>query len=314
MSIPNTSIHHPSSIHQELQYLNGIRDIIDNGHKRTGRNGVVISKPGMSMRWSLADNTIPLLTSKRVYWKGVKEELLWMLSGSTYAPDLAEKGVHIWDANASRDFLDSRGLTNNVVGDLGPIYGYQWRHWSYPYKGVFCKKEEDGCEYNFDKRIDYTGKGIDQIQNVIDNLRMDPYTRRNVVSAWNVADLDSMALPPCHMFMQFYLCEKGLTCMMYQRSADWGLGVPFNIASYSLLTHMIASVVGVNAYEFVHFIGDAHIYEDHEKALKSQLERPLHPFPKVRIEKKESIDDILSHDIVLEDYKHSGVLNMKMSA
>jgi len=294
-----------ASSHQELQYLDGIRDILGNGDERVGRNGKVISKAGMSMRWSLEGGTLPLLTSKRVFWKGVKEELLWLLGGSTYAPDLAAKGVHIWDANATREFLDGRGLTGNVEGDLGPVYGYQWRHWGHPYEGVF---DSDG------RRIDYTGKGVDQIQGVIDTLKTDPYSRRMVVNAWKVDDLPSMALPPCHMFMQFHVGAKGLSCMMYQRSADWGLGVPFNIASYSLLTHMIASLVGLPAYEFIHFIGDAHIYADHIDALKGQLDRPLHPFPKVEIAKRDSIDDLRSEDIRLVDYVHSGPIKMAMSA
>lgn len=311
----NTSTHAPYAFHQEQQYLDGIRDILENGEEREGRNGIVISKAGMMMKWSLTDNTIPLLTSKCVYWKGVKEELLWMLSGSTYAPDLASKRVHIWDKNASREFLDERGLIDNVEGDLGPVYGYQWRHWGHPYEGVFCKKNEgDECKIDYDKRVDYTGKGIDQIQNVIDTIRKDPYSRRIIVNAWNVADLNYMALPPCHMFMQFHVSDKGLSCIMYQRSADWGLGVPFNIASYSLLTHMIASVVGIPAYEFVHFIGDAHIYKNHVDVLKSQLDKPLHPFPKVFIKKKDSIDDIKTSDIEIKNYKHSGIINMVMSA
>ncbi len=291
--------------HQEVQYLDVIDEILTRGDWREGRNGRVISLPGVSMRWSLEGGTMPLLTSKRVFWKGVKEELLWLLSGSTYAPDLAAKGVHIWDANATREFLDGRGLTSNIEGDLGPVYGYQWRHWGHPYEGVFG---EDGV------RISYEGKGIDQIQTLIDTLKSDPSSRRMVVNAWNVADLPSMALPPCHMFMQFHVGAKGLSCMMYQRSADWGLGVPFNIASYSLLTHMIASIVGIPAYEFTHFVGDAHIYEDHVEALRSQRTRDLHPFPTIEIAKRDSIDEIKSEDIRLVDYTHSGSLKMKMAA
>lgn len=293
------------SSHPEHQYLETIDRILKEGDWREGRNGKVISTPGVKMVWSLEGNTMPLLTSKRVFWKGVKEELLWLIKGSTYAPDLAAKGVKIWDANATREFLDGRGLTSNVEGDLGPVYGYQWRHWGHPYEGVF---DTEG------KRISYEGKGYDQLQGVIDTLKTDPSSRRMVVNAWNVSDLPSMALPPCHMFFQFHLGAKGLTCMMYQRSADWGLGVPFNIASYSLLTHMVASIVGVPAYQFIHIVGDAHIYEDHVEALREQMTRPLHPFPTIEIAKRETIDEIASEDIVLHGYKHSGPLKMVMSA
>jgi len=290
---------------EELQYLATIGRILAEGDWRDGRNGRVISCPGVKMVWSLEGGTLPLLTSKRVFWKGVKEELLWLLSGSTYAPDLAARGVHIWDANATREFLDGRGLTSNVEGDLGPVYGYQWRHWGHPYEGVF---DEEG------RRISYAGKGVDQIQALIDTLKRDPASRRMVVNAWNVGDLDRMALPPCHMFFQFHVGARGLSCMMYQRSADWGLGVPFNIASYSLLTHMVASVVGIPAYQFIHFVGDAHIYEDHVEALTSQATRALHPFPTIEIAKRETIDDITSEDIVLHGYVHSGALKMNMAA
>jgi thymidylate synthase len=295
----------PGENKEEFQYLDAVDMILAEGDWREGRNGRVISLPGLRTRWSLEDKVLPLLTSKRVFWKGVREELLWLVSGSTYAPDLASKGVHIWDANATREFLDGRGLTGNVEGDLGPIYGYQWRHWGHPYEGVF---DEAG------KRISYEGKGRDQLQQVIDTLKTNPSDRRMVVSGWNVGDLDSMALPPCHMFYQFHVGAKGLTCMMYQRSADWGLGVPFNIASYSLLTHMVASVVGIPAYQFIHIVGDAHIYEDHLEALKSQTLRKVHPFPTVEITKKASIDELGPEDIRLVGYSHSGPLKMVMSA
>jgi len=253
---------------------------------------------------------LPLLTTKRVFWKGVKEELLWLLSGSTYAPDLSERGVRIWDANATREFLDSRGLTSNPEGDLGPIYGFQWRHWGATYNGVF---DDDG------KRVSYAGKGVDQMANAIHLLKTRPYDRRIIVNAWNVSDLDSMALPPCHMFMQFHVSDKGLTTILYQRSGDWGLGIPFNIASYSALTHMIGHLTGHKPHQFIHLVGDAHIYENHVDALRSQLERPITPFPTFSFregvaERVKTIDDFKSTDFVVTGYSHAGALPMEMSA
>lgn len=305
--------------HQENQYLDGITQILRDGEWREGRNGRVCSLPGMKMVYDLQRDCgdgrtqaiLPLLTTKRVFWKGVKEELLWLLSGSTYAPDLSARGVKIWDANATREFLNSRGLHDNPEGDLGPVYGFQWRHWGATYRGVF---DEDG------KRISYEGEGIDQMANLVNTLRTDPYSRRMIVNAWNVSDLNSMALPPCHMFMQFHVSkEKGLTCILYQRSGDWGLGIPFNIASYSALTHMIAHLTGHKAYQFIHLVGDAHIYEDHVEALKSQVERPLAPFPTFEfsnecLERVKTLDDFRSDDFIVNDYLHAGPLRMTMSA
>jgi thymidylate synthase len=171
-----------------------------------------------------------LFTTKRVFWKGVLTELLWFIRGSTDARELQAEGVHIWDGNSSREFLDGRGFTDRQVGDLGPVYGFQWRH---------C-----GAEYTT-MDADYSGKGVDQLKSVIDTLRKDPDSRRIIMSAWHVPDIDKMALPPCHILAQFYVANGELSCGLYQRSADMGLGVPFNVASYAALTHMIARVVGL---------------------------------------------------------------------
>lgn len=176
---------------EEMQYLDICRDIIENGVQRGDRTGTgTKSKFGVQMRYSLRDGALPLLTTKRTFWRGVAEELLWFVSGSTNANELADKNIHIWDGNGSREFLDSRGLSHREEGDLGPVYGFQWRHF--------------GAEYE-DMRADYKGKGVDQLADCIDKIRNNPEDRRIVMSAWNPADLDKMALPPCHMFCQFYV-------------------------------------------------------------------------------------------------------------
>jgi len=260
--------------HQETQYLNLIRDILNKGSFEEGRNGRTKSIFGYSMRFSLKDNTIPLLTTKKVAWKTCFHELIWFIRGQTDNNLLNEKNVHIWDGNGSREFLDSRGLNNNEVNDLGPVYGHQWRNFNAPYSN---------CHEN------YRGKGVDQLQNIITLLK-DPKertSRRLILSAWNPCQLEEMALPPCHVLMQFNVRDnKYLSCSLYQRSGDVGLGVPFNIASYSFLTHIIAHHCGLVADEFVHFIGNAHIYENHIETLQIQIQREPLPFPKMKFTKK----------------------------
>lgn len=291
---------------EEMQYLNICRDILTNGVRRGDRTGTgTLSKFGVQMRYSLRDDTLPLLTTKRTFWRGVAEELLWFIQGSTNANDLAEKDIHIWDGNGSREFLDSRELGHREVGDLGPVYGFQWRHF--------------GAEYT-DMHADYTGKGVDQLVDCIEKIKNSPEDRRIVMSAWNPKDLDLMALPPCHMFCQFYVDtdKNELSCQMYQRSADMGLGVPFNIASYALLTHMIAKVTGRKLGDFVHTIGDAHIYLNHVDALKEQLERKPRAFPKLKFREKhgnayDDIDGFVFDDFEVIGYKPHASIKMKMA-
>lgn len=193
-----------------------------------------------------------------MFWKGVLEELLWFIKGSTNAKELSSKGVRIWDANGSRDFLDNLGFSSRKEGDLGPVYGFQWRHFGADYK---------------DMDSDYSHQGVDQLQKVIDTIKTNPDDRRIILCAWNPKDLPSMALPPCHALCQFYVVNGELSCQLYQRSADMGLGVPFNIASYALLTYMIAHITGLKPGDFVHTLGDAHIYLNHIEPLKMQAER-----------------------------------------
>jgi len=296
---------------EEMQYLHLCKEIIEQGIQRSDRTGTgTLSKFGTQMRFSLRDGTIPLLTTKRVFWRGVAEELLWFISGNTNANVLASKDIHIWDGNGSREFLDSLGLHHRDVGDLGPVYGFQWRHFGATYTDMYA---------------DYTGQGIDQLADCIHKIIHHPTDRRIVLSAWNPADLKHMALPPCHMFCQFFVdIEKNeLSCQMYQRSADMGLGVPFNIASYALLTHLIAHVTGRKPGDFIHTIGDAHVYLNHVDALKEQIQRIPRPFPKLVIRcdpdqedgvtKKKSIDDFVFDDLEIIGYDPHKSIHMKMA-
>ena len=288
---------------EEQQYLDLIKNIINNGSEEMSRNGKVFSTFGNMMRFSLKDGQLPLLTTKKVAWKTCFKELLWFIKGSTSNHELKEQNVHIWDANASREFLDSRNL-NHEENDLGPVYGHQWRHFNAEYENCHS---------------DYNGKGIDQLQNVIQMLK-DPEqrtSRRMVVSAWNPCQLDEMALPPCHILFQFYVRQgKYLSCSMYQRSGDIGLGVPFNIASYSFLTHIIAKHCGLIADEFVYFLGNAHIYEEHIEPLKEQIERLPRDFPQIKINKShDSIEEYTLDDIEwITEYTFHKPIKMNMVA
>lgn len=250
-------------------------------------------------------------------------ELLWFIEGCTSSIPLSEAGVKIWDGNGSREFLDSLGLAHREVGDLGPVYGFQWRHF--------------GAEYS-DATADYTDQGVDQLSEVIDKLRNKPYDRRIILSAWNPKDLKIMALPPCHLLAQFYVSyprprqpngetngqaseasvskPKGhLHCQLYQRSCDMGLGVPFNIASYALLTHMLAHVCELIPGTLTHVMGDSHIYLDHVEALKTQLEREPREFPELEIARHPggSIDGWKAENFVIKGYNPHKAIAMKMS-
>jgi dihydrofolate reductase/thymidylate synthase len=287
---------------EEKQYLDLIRTIMHKGIQRGDRTGTgTLSQFGAQMRFSLRDGQLPLLTTKRTFWRGVAEELLWFVSGSTNANVLAQKDIHIWDGNGSQEFLQSRGLGHREPGDLGPVYGFQWRHF--------------GAKYQ-DMHTDYTGQGVDQLKDCIQKIIQNPEDRRIIMSAWNPADLNEMALPPCHMFCQFYVDthKHELSCQMYQRSADMGLGVPFNIASYALLTHMMAHVTGLKPGDLVHTIGDAHVYLNHVEPLKEQLKRTPRPFPKIYINpEKKDIDSFELSDFQVIGYNPMKTIKMEMA-
>jgi thymidylate synthase len=257
------------------QYLDLIRDVLEHGEIREDRTGTgTKSVFGTQTRYDLR-NGFPLLTTKKVLFAAVVRELLWFLRGSTNIHDDLTQHTPIWDAWADED------------GNLGPIYGYQWRNWG--------------------------GTGIDQIQNAIELLKTDPTSRRNMVSAWNVADLPDMKLPPCHAFFQFYATNDGeLDLQLYQRSADLALGVPFNIASYALLLSMVAQEVGMTARHFVHTIGDAHVYLNHMDGLQEQLQRTPKALPKLQLAEK-SMDEMQFEDIVLVDYAHDPFIRFEVA-
>jgi thymidylate synthase len=305
---------------EEQQYLDLIRDVMENGSLETGRNGDTISAFGRTMRFSLKDGQLPLLTTKHVAWKTCFRELMWFIRGMTDNQELQKQGVRIWNANATREFLDSRGLGNYPEGVLGPVYGYQWRHFNAPYiQGPDVPYWGNSTSQSeFVNRIETPPPhaGIDQLQQIIDALKhpTERYSRRLIMTAWNPLQIDQMALPPCHVLAQFRV-QRGnrLSCALYQRSGDIGLGVPFNIASYSFLTHLLARHCGLEAEEFVHFLGDAHIYTEHVEALKLQIDREPFAFPKIRICEKSSIEDYDLEDIVFtEEYRHHAKIDMEM--
>jgi thymidylate synthase len=250
------------------QYQDLMRHVLEHGHKKEDRTGTgTLSVFGYQMRFDLAEG-FPLLTTKKVHLKSIIHELLWFLQGSTNIQYLKDHGVSIWD-----EWADAQG-------NLGPVYGYQWRNWPRP-----------------------DGTHIDQIAQVVTMIKKNPDSRRLIVSAWNVADVDQMKLPPCHAFFQFYVADGKLSCQLYQRSADIFLGVPFNIASYALLTMMVAQVCGLKLGDFVHTLGDAHIYLNHLEQTREQLSREPRALPTMRINPE--VQDIFGfkfEDFTLENY------------
>ena len=286
------------------QYLDLLRHILDNGVKKDDRTGVgTISTFGYQMRFNLQEG-FPLLTTKKVFLRGIIHELLWFLTGNTNIKYLVDNKVHIWDDWPYAVYKDSEEYNNETKeefiekiktddnfakkwGDLGPVYGKQWRRWSTP-----------------------DGKEIDQIADVIDQIKNNPNSRRLIVSGWNVSDIQGLikgkksAPPLCHSLFQFYVAGGKLSCQLYQRSADVFLGVPFNIASYSLLTMMIAQVCGLQPGEFIHTFGDVHIYLNHLDQVKEQLSRETKQIPKMKINPNvKNIDDFKHEDFELEDYE-----------
>jgi thymidylate synthase len=288
----------------EHQYLQLIKNIIKNGFKEEGRNGNTLSILGANMRFSLKNNKIPFTTTKKLAWRQCLKELLWFIKGDTNNETLQNQNVKIWNDNASRKFLDSRGLHYLDEDDLGPVYGHQWRFYNAKYSNCYT---------------DYSNNGVDQLQNVIDGIKESKKTgissRRLILNAWNPEQLDEMALPPCHVLSQYFVQDNKLSCALYQRSGDVGLGIPFNIASYSFLTHILAKHCGLEANEFIHFIGNAHIYEDHVGALWGQSIRKPYDEPTLEIkERYDNIDDYTMNDFKIHNYKHHGKIKMNMRA
>ncbi|VAX35473.1 Thymidylate synthase [hydrothermal vent metagenome] len=268
------------------QYLDLVHNILENGEQKEDRTGTgTVSIFGTQAKYDLREG-FPLLTTKKVLFSAVVHELLWFLKGSTNINDGLKEHTPIWNAWANDD------------GELGPIYGYQWRQWE---KFV---QSDDGQTYH--------KQHIDQIQNAIDMIKNNPDSRRIIVNAWNPADIDRMALPPCHTFFQFYVINGRLDCQLYQRSADVALGVPFNIASYSLLLMMVAQECDLTPGIFVHTIGDAHIYSNHIEGIKEQLKREPKTLPQVKIAKK-PIFKITFEDIELINYQHDAFIKFPIA-
>ncbi len=251
------------------QYLDLLSHLLDTGNPRADRTGTgTLSRFGYQMRFNLAEG-FPVVTTKKVHLKSIIHELLWFLKGDTNVKYLQDNGVKIWNEWAGED------------GELGPVYGHQWRSWSAP-----------------------DGREIDQISQVIEQIKNNPLSRRLIVNAWNVGDLDKMKLPPCHLLFQFYVNDGKLSCQLYQRSADVFLGVPFNIASYALLTLMVAQVTGLQPGDFVHTFGDAHIYNNHLEQVKLQLSREPFPLPQMKINPEvKNIFDFKFEDFDLINYQ-----------
>ncbi|MBI4452036.1 thymidylate synthase [Candidatus Woesearchaeota archaeon] len=278
------------------QYLDALKYVLDNGTDRKDRTGVGTRAVfGMQLRFDM-ENGFPAMTTKKLPWKSVASELLWFIEGSDDERRLAEilhgtrdkEKTTIWTANANADYWKPK---SKFEGDLGRVYGVQWRKWKTP-----------------------DGKEIDQLKNAIEMIKSNPTSRRIIVNAWNPGELDKMALPPCHAFFQFFAANGKLSLQMYQRSCDMFLGVPFNIASYSLLLHVVAQVTSLKAWEFVHVLGDAHIYHNHFEQVKEQLSRKPLPLPKLYLNPEiKNIDGFKMEDIKLENYESYPAIKAPMA-
>ena len=290
----------------EVNYLDLISKILKEGEFRNSRNGLTLSLFAESLEFDIGKFGFPLLTTKKVFFRGVVEELLWFIRGDTDAKNLAEKGVHIWDGNSSREYLNSIGLTDYEEFDCGPIYGFQWRNF--------------GGEYPRDPN---NPTGVDQLKDVIEQLHTNPTSRRMIISAWNPLQQSQMCLPACHTMYQFYKNEKGLSCQLMARSQDVILGTPFNIASTAVLTTLIAYVNGYTVDKIKICMGDCHVYENHITGAKQQIERKPFDFPKLTILKPAPIDsttdekikwmeNLTFEDFHLTDYVYHPAIKFEM--
>lgn len=313
----------------EKQYIHLVKNILNEGVIRKNRNGSMKSIFGAMMKYDLRENTMPILTSKKMAWKTCVKELFWFIKGGILNKELQNQNVHIWDGNSSKEFLQSRNLEHycDTIGELGPIYGFQWRNFNGDYQkylinsaiDLICRNNELYDTHTRNKVLKYENDGIDQLQQCIDILQgkhkyEDKYSRRLIVSAWNPQQLHMMALPPCHVMFQFHVSknkydEDELSCSLYQRSGDLALGIPFNIISYSFLTHIVAHLCGMKPGMFIHHLGDVHIYKEHEDGLKKQIKAfydSSYDFPKIKFTMEnipKSIEDYSIHSIQIQDYK-----------
>ncbi|WP_372829576.1 thymidylate synthase [Psychrobacter maritimus] len=283
------------SMKNEQAYLDLLQHVLTHGTEKGDRTGTgTLSHFGAQLRFDLADG-FPLLTTKKVHFKSIVYELFWFLSGSTHVDYLQENNVRIWNEWAT---AEQTARFNRPAGDLGPIYGHQWRNYG-------ATKREDGS---------YENDGVDQISQVIEQIKTNPNSRRLIVSGWNPAEAEQVALPPCHTLFQFFVADNKLSCQLYQRSADLFLGVPFNIASYALLTHMVAQVCGLEVGEFVWTGGDCHIYQNHREQVELQLTRELYSLPTLTL--NPNVTDIFAFnydDISVDGYESHPAIKAKVA-
>lgn len=294
-------------------YLDALQFVMDNGVTKDDRTGVgTISTFGMQQRYNLEDG-FPAVTTKKLAWRALVSELLWFIEGSGDERRLAEithgskdGTVTIWTPNALSNYWQPKA---QFEGDLGRVYGVQWRKWN-----KYIVRKDMGDAHLGGTRVAADKFEVDQLLDLISGIKKDPNGRRHILTAWNPAELDQMALPPCHMFAQFYVSKGKLSCQMYQRSCDMFLGVPFNIASYSLLTHMIAQVCGLKVGEFIHTLGDAHIYLNHVKQVQEQLKRRPLPLPQLQLNPEvKDITKFTHSDIILLNYMSHGPIKAAMA-
>ena len=302
----------------EQQYLDALKYVLENGTTKTDRTGTgTISVFGMQQRYDLSKG-FPAITTKKLAWKAVVSELLWFIEGSGDETRLREilhgstesSKTTIWSANATAPYWKAKAKFD---GDLGRVYGVQWRHWrTLIERGVGTFKDDFGNIFRRTGTVQV--KEVDQLKQLIQGIKQDPHGRRHILSAWNPGELEAMALPPCHCFAQFYVADGKLSCQMYQRSCDMFLGVPFNIASYSLLTALVAQVCNLDVGEFVHVLGDAHIYLNHVEQVNEQLSREPLPAPQLHLTPTiTDIDKFTMNDIVLVDYTSHGAIKADMA-
>ena len=295
MTMSNSIIGNNKQCKNEQAYLDLLHLVLTEGTEKGDRTGTgTLSHFGAQLRFNLADG-FPLLTTKKVHFKSIVYELFWFLSGSTHVDYLQANGVRIWNEWST---AEQTARFNRPAGDLGPVYGHQWRNYG-------ASQREDGS---------YNNDGVDQITQVIEQIKTNPNSRRLIVSGWNPGEADQVALPPCHTLFQFFVADNKLSCQLYQRSADLFLGVPFNIASYALLTHMVAQVCGLEVGEFIWTGGDCHIYQNHREQVELQLTRELYKLPTLTL--NPDVKDIFAfkyEDISVDDYESHPAIKAKVA-